>query len=241
MRGSGGVEVTNAAADTNLAPYGIVRIGGALMLAAMAIHVVANIVLKTPPAAGMSAEETARYLATEHATWAIVHGMRYVAIVCMAIFYSGLFVMFGGRGARGGGWEVVGLFGGVLHVANLLIANGLEMLAFHSFDNASGDPQLLWLTYASSRMLFDAELITWAIAMIGFGLAGWRTGALPKWVCGVGFVSAAGSAVASAFIYSMLEGGWAGYAIEIGAFSGLAWFIAVGVVMVWRGGPATLS
>lgn len=226
--------MTDASASSPGRNLPIVRIGGGLMLAAMVIHIVANLVLKQMPDAGMTVQVTQAYLAAEQGTWALVHGLRYLAMVCMAVFYAALFVFCSGR-AESAGWEVLGLLGGLLHIANLLIANGLEMLAFASFETASGDPELFWLAFSASRMLFDAELITWAIAMIGFGIAGWRTRALPVWLCAIGFLCAGGSILAGAFVYSMLAGGWAGMVASVASLAGLVWFLAVATVMLLRG------
>lgn len=210
----------------------MVRVGGALMLASMAIHIAANVFIKEMPAPDLTPSQVAAYLESQRGAWGVVHGMRYAAIVGMAAFYAGLFV-FAGRGGRG--WEVVGLVGGVLHIANLMIANGLEMLAMQDFSVLSGNAELFWLAYAASRRLFDAELVTWAIAMTGFGLAGWRAGVLPLWLAGVGWLSAMAALVSCLFIYVMLDGGWAALAAEVASVVGLVWFLGVGVIMVVKG------
>ncbi len=71
---------------------GLIRLGGLAMLVGFAIHIVANMVLKVFPPENPSLAELKTYLSNEAATWAIVHGIRYVALVCIVLFAAGLFV-----------------------------------------------------------------------------------------------------------------------------------------------------
>lgn len=55
----------------------LIRIGGAALLIAFAIHIFANVILKQFPSSDPSPAELKAYLEAEATTWKIVHGIRY--------------------------------------------------------------------------------------------------------------------------------------------------------------------
>jgi len=71
---------------------GIIRLGGLAVLLALAIHILVNWVIKTMPPADLTAAELRSYFDEQADNWAIVHGLRYVAFTCIALFSAGLFV-----------------------------------------------------------------------------------------------------------------------------------------------------
>lgn len=226
-------------------PYGgdystLIRIGGAALLIAFAIHIVANVFLKEFPPSDPTLAELEAYLAAEAGMWKTVHGLRYIAIASLSLFLGGIVARTRMNPARPpGGWEYVGLVGGCLHLANLFITNGIETFAFLDFSRLSGQPDLFWLVFHMTRVLFTAETAAWAILIFGFSVAGWKSGTIPMSLAVLGFVAAAFAVGSGAFVGAvMTSGGWPGIASEIAAIASLAWFVSVGVLMLWRGGSS---
>ena len=125
---------------------GLVRVGGAALLVAFAIHIFANSVLKEFPPTDPTLADLIAYFEAQAETWRIVHGMRYVAVACLALFFGGLVALVRSRDTPGG-WEYVGLVGGALHLTNLFITNGIETFAFLDFKNFSEQPPLFWSVF----------------------------------------------------------------------------------------------
>ena len=117
---------------------GLIRIGGLAVVLALSIHVFVNGVLKEFPPANPSLAELQSYLSNEASTWAIVHGLKYLALVGLVIFSAAVSARTcRTRGALIAGWGVVGLIGSAIHVTNAMIANGIEILAFYDFTRLS--------------------------------------------------------------------------------------------------------
>jgi hypothetical protein len=214
---------------------GFVRLGGALIIMGLIIHIIANMVLKTFPSENLTLSELQMYLSDEKGTWAIVHGMRYIAIVCIIIFSAGLFVKTcRTRTSLSLGWGIVGLLGTALMMTNLMITNGIEILAFYDFNRLSGQKELFWLLFSLTRVLFTTEIVAWAILILGFSMAGWLSATIPKWLAILGLFCAATCMLSAVFIISILTEGWASVLIEVGSLIGLLWFVCVGFYMLRR-------
>jgi len=217
-----------------------VRIGGLAMLVGFAIHIVANRVLKKFPPEDPTLDELKTYLSEEASSWAVVHGLRYVAFSCIAIFAAALFVRTcRPSGARGTGWGVVGLLGAALHVTNGIISNGIEMLAFTDFDQLSGDPKLFWLVFHLTRILFTGEIVAWGLLIGGFSAAAWHSSTLPRWLARLGFLSAIGSLTSGILIVPVLRGGPAASLADVTSIGCLGWFLITGGLLAFRGAAGT--
>ena len=211
-----------------------VRLGGLAILFGLTVHIVANMVLKTFPSEEFTLIELQEYLSNEAGTWSIVHGMRYIAIVCIIIFSAGLFIKTSLNKSTSTGWGIVGLLGTALMMANLMITNGIEILAFFDFNRISEQKELFWLLFNLTRVLFTAESIAWAILILGFSMAGWFSGTIPKWLIILGLLSASGCLLSAVFIINILTGGWASIFSEVGALTGLLWFVCMGFYMLLK-------
>ncbi len=219
---------------------GIIRIGGFAILFGLAIHIYVNSFVKQFPPDNPSLVELQQYLSDEAESWAIVHGLRYVAFVCIALFGAGLFARTSRPHAtHPNGWGVVGLLGCAMMLANALITNGIEILAFVDFNRLGEDPKLFWLLFQITRVLFTAEIVTWTILILGFSIAGWSSSMLPKWLAGFGLLSATSGVLTGVFIVSILNEGWAVILIEVASLTGLAWFLCAGVYMILKGGRSS--
>jgi len=221
----------------NKAEAGFIRSAGLALLVAFAIHIVANSVVKVVPPVDPTLSELQVYLEAERDSWALVHGMRFAAVAGLALFYSGLMARFRLRNRpNSGGWEYCGFTGGLLHISILFIANSIETFAFLGFHFLADNPELFWSVYYSTRVLFNAEILAWAIAILGFSLAGWFSGALPRWISILGFVASPLGLISGIFVAaSMLGNSWISPVDAVAAPASLLWFLSTGFWLMWRG------
>jgi hypothetical protein len=213
---------------------GFIRLGGVVILLGLTIHIIANMVLKTFPSNSFTLIELQEYLSNESGTWAIVHGMRYVAIVCIIIFSAGLYMKTSRNNSLSKGWGIVGLLGSALMMSNLMITNGIEILAFFDFNRLAEQEELFWLLFNLTRVLFTTETVAWSILILGFSMAGWFSATIPKWIVILGLLSALLCLLSAIFIVNILNGGRASILGEVGSLAGLLWFICTGLYMLWK-------
>lgn len=233
------------APDTRGAPAGgFTRLGGFALLGGFVIHIVVNNVLKTFPPESPSLAELEAYLVQEASTWAVVHGLRYLAFVGIAIFAAALFTLTGRPwGSPSTGWGLVGLLGAAFLVINGSMTNGIETLVFMDFERLSADPGLFWAFFHLTRVLFTAEVVSWGMIIGGFSAAGWSSATLPRWLAAFGFVSAILCVSTGVFIVSIMTDGPAVLLADIAALSGLAWFLVTGILLAAgsRGRPEAMA
>lgn len=204
------------------------------MVVALAVHVLVNEFIKVMPSDAMSGTALRDYLIEQDGNWAVVHGLRYVAFIGMALFAGAMFQRTCvGRNPRAMGWGIVGVVGSALHIANILITNGIETFVFHYDSQMS--PEQFRLVFSMTRMLFTAELAVWGISLLGYSSAGWVSRSLPRPVSMLGWLSACFCVLSSVFVVSVWRDGWAGWFNTIGAMTGLLWFVIVGVLLVVKG------
>jgi hypothetical protein len=206
------------------------------LLVGFAIHIIANAVIKRMPPEDPSLDQLRAYLAAEVDSWALVHGVRYVAIVSIAVFAAALFARTCcSRASRPVGWGVIGLLGATMWLANLLITNGIETFVFLDPEIVSANADVFWAFFNATRVLFTAEIVAWAVLIGGFCAAGWLSATLPKWLSAFGVVPAVLGVLSGVFVVSILEDGWATWLIDVGSLCGLAWFFCAGVYLLLRG------
>lgn len=215
---------------------GLIRLGGAAMLIGLAIHIVANGLFRVFPPEGLSPDDLRSYLTAQAGDWAILHGVRYVAIVSIVLFGAGLFVKCSlTRPTHSLGWGIVGLIGTLMWVINLFIVNGIETMAFMKFDHLTENASSFWALYYLTRTLFNAEVVAWSVVWLGFSMAGLHSKTLPKWLVWTGLFSAANGLMVGIFIVPVMNGEWPGIFVDLAALPGMIWFLSVATLMVWRG------
>ena len=214
-------------------PKKFIKVGGIAILLGLAIHILANMVFKTFPSEDFTQIELQEYLTLEASNWAVVHGVRYLAIVCIIIFATALFLRTRDRAfSVATGWGIVGLLGTILMMSNLIIANGIEIVAFSDFHVHPNQEDSFWLLFYLSRVLFTAEMVAWAILIFGFSMAGYYSATIPKWLIILGVLSSITGLFSSVFIISIMKDGWAVIIIEIASLTGLLWFVCTGFTML---------
>lgn len=215
---------------------GLIRLSGAMVLLGLGIHFVVNGFVKQFPPVDPSPAELQAYLSAEASTWALVHGLKYLALVSLVLFAAGVHARTSGRGATlAAGWGVMGLLGTAVHVTNAMIANGIEIMAFYDFTRLSEEANLFWLLFYTVRVLFTGEIVAWGMVIFGFSMAGYQTATLPRWITILGFFGSAMCMLSGVYVVSVLKEGWATLPMEIAGMSGLLWFASVGVYMLMRG------
>ena len=213
-----------------------VQLGGLALLVGFAIHIIANSVIKRFPPEDPSLDQLRAYLTAEVDSWALVHGVRYIAIVSIAVFAAALFARTCcTRVSRPVGWGVVGLLGATMWLANLFITNGIETFVFLGPEIVSANADLFWAFFKATRVLFTAEIVAWGVLIGGFSVAGWLSDTLPKWLCAFGLVPATFGILSGVFVVSILTDGWATWLIIVASLCGLAWFVCAGFYLLLRG------
>lgn len=157
--------------------------------------------------------------------------------MCLTAFLAAMFLRIqSATGRSSGGWEYVGFAGGLLHVTNLFITNGIETFAFLDFGLLAERPDLFWLVFHSTRVLFNVEIVAWAILIFGFSIGGWNSKSIPRSISLLGYFASLFALPSGMFVgATMTIDGLSAVAVETAVLSSLAWFLCVGVFLVWRG------
>jgi hypothetical protein len=214
----------------------ISRLGGLAIIVGLGIHVVLNVVLKEFPPEDPTLTELQAYLAREAGAWTIIHGFRYLAFACIVLFAAGLFSRTcRTRAVHTTGWGVVGLLGAAIFVTNGIITNGIEILAFHDDALVAHNQERFWLLFRLTRVLFTAEIVTWSILILGFSVAGWRSGTIPRWLAAIGLLQVVAGMLTGVFVVSILSDGPATIIVEVASIAGLLWFLCAGVYLLIQG------
>jgi len=222
--------------DSQARPTALIRIGGLTLLVAFAIHIVANSVIKTMPPEDPTPEQLRAYLDEQVDAWAIVHGLRYIAIIGIAVFAAALFTRTCRlREPRPIGWGALGLLGAAVWLTNLIITNGIETALFLDPDIVSNNTDTFWALFNLTRVLFTAEIVAWAIFIGAFSVCGWLSRTLPRWLCAFGYASAAAGVLCGVFIVSVMTDGPGAILIEIAAIGSLLWYLCTGVYLLAKG------
>lgn len=222
----------NAANDHSL----LIRLGGMAGLVTIAVHMVVNMALKSFPDPKLTPDQLQAYFQDESSTWAVVHGLRYFAIVGIVFMVVGLYLRTSRlRAAPGSGWGIIGLVGATLWLANLTITNGIEMFAFLDFQSMSNKPDLFWAMFYMTRVLFSAEIIAWVIVTFGFSMSGLRSKTLPLWMGYAGLLLSSVGLASSIAVVDVLRGGWTSVLATVAAFGIILWLICTSIYMLVRG------
>jgi len=188
------------------------------------------------PPADLGPAELRTYLSNEAGTWALVHGLRNLALPCLVVFAAALFVRTCClRTSSATGLGLVGLLGSAMQVINAFVTNAIESFLLLDADQLADEPEQFEVLFQITRFLFTAEIVTWAVFILGFSLAGWISRTLPRWISALGALSATAGLLSGAFVVSVFTGGPAVWLIDVAALSGLAWFASTATYLIARG------
>ncbi len=79
-----------------------------------------------------------------------------------------------------------------------------------------------------------AARLVWTGITTGFSIAGWQSGALPRWLCIVGLIAGFTALVTAVAIVQRIEGGWPGVFSTANMPAQLVFYIGVCVQMLRR-------
>jgi len=215
---------------------GFIRLGGAACIAGLVLHILVNEGLKVMPPVDLEPTKLRSYLTDEAGTWALVHGLRNLALPCLVVFAAAMFVRTCClRPSSATGWGVVGLLGSAMQVINAFVTNAIETFLLLDADLLAEEPKQFEVLFQVTRFLFTAEIATWGVFILGFSLAGWISQTLPRWISALGGFSATAGLLSGAFVVSVFTDGQAVVLIDGAALSGLAWFACTSVYLLARG------
>ncbi len=214
-----------------------IRFGGAICLVGLVLHVLVNEGLKVMPPEAPAPEELQAYLASQASTWAVIHGLRNLALPCLVFFAAAMFLRTCClRSPAPTGWGIVGLFGSAMQVIQAFLTNALESLLLLDSDLFAGDTRPFEIVFWITRFLFTAEIATWAVFIGGFSMAGRASKTLPGWIVALGAACAVAGLLGGAFVVPAFTGSRAAVLLDVAALTGLAWFACAATYLIVRGG-----
>ena len=189
----------------------------------------------TPPGLDDSASKVANYFADKHDQLVIGNVANTIATLLATLFLVGVYSLLRGNDQTGRDpWALVGLVGAILVGAIVTVGQGMSSLAILHGD-ALGEVKFL---SDLAIELFTLAGILIAINLVGFSMAIQRSGVLPKWIAGLGFLTAAVGAIGS------LSAGTSSDVLNLLGFAAFLlftlWVVSVAVVML-RPAPASTA
>jgi hypothetical protein len=191
----------------------VVRLGGLANLLILALVVVVNFVL-TPKRLPANArpEEIASFFSAHADQMGLANGLRNLLFFLLPIFAVGLYTLIARTAETAAkAWATMALVATAAVMAVGTVNNGVETAAFIDLSVFAEHPELRRLLWSLSGVVFAAVRLEWAAINTGFSVGGWLSGALPRWLCIVGLLSAVSSLVSAVGIAPLLAGGWPNY------------------------------
>jgi hypothetical protein len=193
----------------------VVRLGGLVNLLILALVVVVNFVL-TPKRSllpeNARPEEIASFFSAHADQMALANGLRNLVLFLLPIFAVGLYTLIARTAETAAkAWATMALVASAAVMAVGTVNNGVETAAFVNLSVFAEHPELRRLLWSLSAVVFAAVRLVWAAINTGFSVGGWLSGALPRWLCIVGLLSAVSSLVSAVGIAPLLAGGWPNY------------------------------
>jgi hypothetical protein len=214
----------------------IVRVGGLLGLLIVGIALVNPFVLyEPPPGGGAALAEPKTYISDQAGRMAIVNGLRNLMFFCLLFWAAGLYP-FTRRSATPAtnAWGFLGLAGAAAAATTATIANGVETAIFLNYGGVSEQRDVFRLLWGLTGVLYVVPQVGTAAMSAGFSLAGWWSGALPRWLVALGLIVAAACLLTCVGIVSTMTGGWADKVQIVAVVLTLLWLLCTSVLMVRR-------
>jgi hypothetical protein len=193
----------------------VVRVGGLVNLLILGLVVVVNFVL-TPKRSLLPAnarpEEIASFFSAHAEQMGLANGLRNLVLFLLPIFAVGLYTLIARTADNAAkAWTIMSLVATAAVMAVGTVNNGVETAAFINLSVFAEHPELRKLLWSLSGVVFEAVRLVWAAINTGFSVGGWLSGALPRWLCIVGLLSAVSCLVTAVGIAPLLAGGWPRY------------------------------
>jgi hypothetical protein len=193
----------------------VVRLGGIVNLVILALLVVVNFVLTANRSVLPTIsrpEEIASFFSAHAAQMGVANGLRNLAFFLLPIFAVGLYTLIARTADTAAkAWATMALVATAALMAVGTVNNGVETAAFVDMSVLTEHPELRKLLWSLSGVVFMAVRVVWAAINTGFSIGGWLSGALPRWLCIVGLLSAVACLISAVGIAPLLAGGWPNY------------------------------
>ena len=206
----------NGTRDIRITPRDawVVRLGGLAGLLIIALILVVNFVL-TPQASVRDAqpEEIAAFFSAHAGSMAFANGLRNLGLFLLPLWAVGLYSLIAHTAdSAAKSWARMGVVASAALMALGTVNNLIQTAAFLELSIFSEHPELRTLLWSLSGVGFGgASRLVLGAFCAGFSIAGWQSGALPRWLCIVGLLSALSSLVTAVAIAALLAGGWPVY------------------------------
>lgn len=215
----------------------VIRLGALFGLLGLLLSVVASFALTPPPSPAGDArpEEIAAFFADHADSTGLGHGLRNLAFFLHAVFAVGLYTLIARTADPGAkAWGILALVASAAVLAVGTVNNGVATAAFVDLPVFAEHPELRLLLWDLSYVVFMAARLEWAGITTGFSIAGWQSGALPRWLCFVGLIAGFTALVTVVAIVQRIEGGWPGVFATANMPAQLVFYIGVCVQMLRR-------
>ena len=209
----------------------VVRLGGLAGLFIIGLALVVNFVLiPQGPAGDAGPEEIAAFFSDQAASMALANGLRNLGLFLLPLWGVGLYSLIAHTAdSAAKSWASMGVVASAALMALGTVNNLIQTAAFLELSIFSEHPELRTLLWSLSGVGFGgASRLVLGAFCAGFSIAGWQSGALPRWLCIVGLLSAASSLVTVVAIAELLAGGWPVY-VDLAVFAPTILIFQVGV------------
>ena len=195
----------------------LTRAAGAAGFLFVALVISVNVLLGAAgqPAFDAGSDEVATFFQEQSDVIGIAAGIAPLAWLALIVFGAGAF-----NATRGDAWSVVGIAGIVTQ--NAIFAGVVGTLVV--LRSGEAGPEVTGMLWDLHNALFALNTLSLATALLGFSLAGLRTGVLRRWHASLGLTAASIFVVVGALTPLRIEGATALEAVGLLAFLGwLVW------------------
>ncbi len=209
----------------------VVRLGGLAGLFIIGLILVVNFVLiPQGPAGDAGPEEIAAFFSDQAASMAFANGLRNLALFLLPLWAVGLYSLVARTAdAAAKAWAAMGVVAFAAVMALGMVNNFIQTAAFIELYVFAEHPELRWLLWSLSEVGFGgAARLVWAAIIASFSVAGWQSGAFPRWLCIVGLLTSVSSLITAVAIAELLAGGWPVY-VDLAVFTPTILIFQVGV------------
>ncbi|MFI9505417.1 hypothetical protein [Nocardia sp. NPDC052566] len=221
-----------------VATWSFTRIGGLGAFGFALIIVVANLILVPAgmPQVGAGIDEVNTFFTTKAGAAELSSAFPPVAWVCLVVFgAAAVATLWPRERTTGSAWCLVGFAGALLQTGTFVIVVAARLAMSTTTDHSSTGTAGIW---AMHDALFTLNGTFLALAMLGFSVAGLRTGLIRPWHAILGLICAAGQLVSSILTPLVID--HAGPLGLISLISWLGWVVWLGAwgVTLFRLEPA---
>lgn len=230
---------SETASDEAVDARQFIRLAGWSGLAAVVILVVSDFAILqavSQPEPNAPAAEIGEWVSDNSGRLRAANGIQIAYLPLFGLFFAGVYSML--RSSRNEGWSVVGLIGSSVVVTVAAIGSATAAVMFWRADLLVDELQLTLAIWSINHAIFLVLAVGYALAFVGFGIAGRRNGLVPRWTAVVGYTCAITGTVSTLFIAETLDVGWSEPFEFLTFLLALVWFTAMSVVLIRRGEPA---